>query len=215
MDRPRAGQTETPVPLERLWGEHGASILQVAEQIGLPGRDRRTLSLHERYVLDGDGAERACRVIMVLEALSDEVDHFVVVYHDDDDGKPLPHISSVSGCDVSTVRRDEAGAVQVARMQLDRVLQRGERTAVEYELMYRPGGSRSSNGERRFATSIRQYVLEIVFDPEAMPARCYAVREPTRGKTTRRELQLDGTHSARMVLLDASPGTYRIEWEWD
>ncbi|MEC3979958.1 hypothetical protein [Amycolatopsis sp. H20-H5] len=212
--RGRAGPGHA-VPLTELWGTAAEDVDDMIAQVGLPPEHRRVLSFHERYELDANGTELFCRVIIVLEATSGNADQMMLVFRDDAGGSSLPSIIPVNGVRLGRVGRDESTHVLVAQLWFEQSLVKGERTVAEYELEFGPGGKRSLMCERRFTAPIRQYVLEIGFDPAAVPVRFRAADEPADAEHTDRPLSADGTNTVRQIWLDRPPGIYRIDWEWD
>lgn len=217
-DRVRRGRGKAArlVPFCELWGSFGQAVDQVIAQVEAPADQRRVLSYHERYHLDETGAERYCRVIAVLEAVTEKAKHMVTVYRDDTSGAHLPTVVPVAGVRLGRVGIDHETHVMAAELWFDQNLRKGERTVVEYGLEFVPGGNRSLMCERRFAAPIRQYVLEVTFHPEAVPRYFRATSEPADdGPRTETELVLDGRRTVRSVWLDQPAGAYRIDWEWD
>lgn len=218
VERVRKGRSRPGhlIPYSDLWGEAGDDVDQVIAQVGLPSEQRRVLSFHERYRLDATGAERHARVIIVIEAITDHVDRTLIVYRDDSLGGSLPTVHPVSGVRLGRVRQDDSAHVLAAELWMDEVLNKGDRTAVEYELRYTPGGNRSVMCERRFPAPIRQYVLEVEFDPAAVPARCAMGAQPAiGGESVSTPVAIGPSNTVRMVLLDQQAGAYRLQWEWE
>ena len=217
-DRVRRGRGKAArlVPFDELWGSFGEAVDQVIAQVTAPAEQRRVLSYHERYHLDRTGAERYCRVIAVLEAVTEKAKHMVTVYRDDSGGARLPTVVPVAGVRLGRVGVDHGSHVMAAELWFDQNLRKGERTVVEYDLEFAPGGNRSLMCERRFAAPIRQYVLEVTFHPEAVPRYFRAIAEPNQGgDSTSTGLAPDGRRTVRAIWLDQPAGAYRVEWEWD
>jgi hypothetical protein len=218
-DRVRRGRGKAacrPVPSGELWGHFGAAVEELMSQVRLPAEHRRVLSYHERYEMDAAGTERYCRVIAVLEAVTEKAKHMIAVYRDDTRGGRLPTVVPMAGVRLGRVGVDERQHLLAAELWFDQNLRKGERTVVEYGLEFVPGGNRAVMCERRFAAPIRQYVLEVSFHPEAVPGYFRASSEPPKGgPSTYTELAADGQHTVRAVWLDEPAGAYRIEWEWD
>jgi hypothetical protein len=57
---------------------------------------------------------------------------------------------------------------------------------------------------------MRQYLLEVRFDPRALPAAAYHVQD---GQDCQR-LDLDAEHSVHVVDADCTAGITGIRWEW-
>ncbi|GAA3435852.1 hypothetical protein [Kutzneria kofuensis] len=216
-DRVRRGRGKTRmVPSGELWGHFGAAVDQLMSQVQRPAEHRRVLSYHERYVMDAAGGESYCRVIAVLEAVTERAKHMITVYRDDTRCARLPTVVPVAGVRLGRVGVDTESHLMAAELWFDQNLRRGERTVVEYGLDFLPGGNRAVMCERRFAAPIRQYVLEVTFHPEAVPKDFRAISEPADGgRGESAELSIDDRRTVRAVWLDEPAGAYRIEWEWD
>jgi hypothetical protein len=216
-DRVRRGRAAArTVPFGELWGSFGEAVDHVIAQVKSPADQRRVLSYHERYHLDETGAERYCRVIAVLEAVTEKAKHMVTVYRDDTSGTHLPTVIPVAGVRLGRVGIDRESHVMAAELWFDQTLRKGERTVVEYDLEFVRGGNRSMMCERRFASPIRQYVLEVSFHPEAVPRYFQAISEPNKNTgATSVPLSVDDRRTVRAVWLDQPAGAYRISWEWD
>ncbi|EWM16053.1 hypothetical protein [Kutzneria sp. 744] len=216
-DRVRRGRNrQRMVPSGELWGHFGQAVDQLMSQVQRPAEHRRVISYHERYAMDQRGGENYCRVIAVLEAVTEKARHMIAVYRDDTRCARLPTVVPVAGVRLGRVGVDRESHLMAAELWFDQNLRKGERTVVEYGLEFVPGGNRAVMCERRFAAPIRQYVLEITFHPEAVPRHFRSSSEPTDGgRGVATELFIDDRRTVRAVWLDQPAGAYRIEWEWD
>ena len=64
---------------------------------------------------------------------------------------------------------------------------------------------------------VGEYVLQVQFDREAVPARCYrferrGLHAPDQGV---REVWIGSTHGAHLVSADVPPGIVGMRWEWE
>ncbi|AHH99567.1 hypothetical protein GCM10010174_18570 [Kutzneria viridogrisea] len=203
------------VPLELLWREISGPIGRVVDPGEHYVRARKVLSMHDRYTLDANGALAHVRTTTVLEADEDDVDHMLIICHDEDVVHDLPQVRPVSGAYLGRVDRFDSDHVQMAELVFDQPLQRGERTMVEHELIFPAGGRRVWRGERRLPMAIRQHVVEVVFDPAALPAAAQHVTVPADGTgRTVQPLAVDPANTARLVLLDPPAGIHGIHWTW-
>ncbi|MEV6611795.1 hypothetical protein [Kutzneria sp. NPDC051319] len=196
-----------PLPVADLWPTGDAAITRLIERIGVPYEGRRTVSVHERMWIDAGGAEQRVRVTSVLEATKDGIDRFLVMR---DDIGVVPELRVVSGGRVGRVCTDRRGRVLVGEVWLDQPLNRGQRTAVEYELDIGADGRRTVDCTRRFANPVHQYVLEVAFDPTAVPVRCYQITPDGPDPV----VSIGAAHTARLIVLDGRAGTFGLRWEW-
>ena len=104
----------------------------------------------------------------------------------------------------------------VSELLFDRALAKGESIIVEYRVEYAAPFPRDAWHELRRRMSLREFVLEIRFDPAAVPARCeWYVRDLADGVEVCREVTLDATHAARVIQHDLPPSAYGVRWTWD
>lgn len=206
--RRRTRRTSAPLPVDQLWGSDEEPVSRVLAAVGTPYEGRRTVSLHDRYRLDEAGREVACRITAVIEATMDDVDRILVIYGDDTGGRRTPTLRVVGGARPGRCRRDRGAGVSVWELWLDRILDTGERSVVEYELDLGTGSGAAPTDScvRRFANPVRQYVLEVAFTAEFQPAACTAVDGSP--------VALAATGVARLIVLDGPAGTYGLTWEW-
>jgi hypothetical protein len=62
----------------------------------------------------------------------------------------------------------------------------------------------------------REYLLEVVFHPDALPTGCEEYSEPAGGGPSRtRRLTLDSSRCAHALAVDFGPGAFGIRWWWD
>lgn len=210
----KRGRVKTSgVPVDRLW-EDGDALTRVLRELDCPYDARRTISLHDRYRLDVVGAEAHCRVIAVMEATGDRVTRMFSIYRDDYGRGQVPTVVPVSGVRRGRIRSDAASGFTVTELYFDEVLNRGDRTIVEYDVQFLPGGRPTQSCDRRFADFMRQYLLEVSFAAEMLPARCHAFCAEAERERRVQELHLSAGNTARHVFSDLPPGSYGIEWEW-
>lgn len=206
----RRGRTKTPslLGVDDLWGEHHKGLVETVRRMDLPYEGRRTISVHDRYVLDETGAESLSRVTAVVEATADTVDRMLLIFQEDE-GRPLPTISALAGGEIGRVDIDMSTGYLVGEFVFDHVLRRGERTVVDYQFRFAAGGRPTTDCVRRFASPVHQYALEVEFAATAVPARCYRI-----GPDSREPIQFGGCRVARTIVVAAPAGTYGLEWDW-
>ena len=175
------------------------------------------LSQHDRMDVAADWGEKRIAVRQVLRAERDGVDRTVMVYDLERIGRPFPEVVAGQSCQIGRVAQDEAAGLIAAEIVLDAPLARGETAIVEYALNH-PGPPYSRGDDsycRRFTTPVREFVLEVQFDPDALPAYCelYTVN-PEEQTTTRRKVEVTPNGQAHAVALDFGPGTFCVRWDW-
>lgn len=147
---------------------------------------------------------RWVRRVMVAEASG--ADRFLVVRSDATDAvlEPLLH------CRVGNEYRSKDQSLVAHEVVLDRRLERGETIIVEYRLGGLDAGMEYVSARR---TPVRELVLEVGFDPRALPAGCEFVHSDLDGANERAsQVALDSTHCVRMVRHNLTPGRYAVRW---
>ncbi|MEV6521254.1 hypothetical protein AB0M43_04820 [Longispora sp. NPDC051575] len=174
--------------------------------------DRFTLvDAHDRVLLSATRHERLVQTRLLLRAEEDGVDRFVVQAPACGDGPPA--LGSLWRCRPGATHADRAGGRGI-ELLLDRPLARGETTIVDYSLT-RPGpGPVATSWERGFGRPVRQYTLEIAFDPGAVPVYCTRFTDDGTGVEEHRGLVLDGTRTVQVVARDLPAGRAGARWEW-
>ncbi|MEV4558094.1 hypothetical protein AB0K51_14035 [Kitasatospora sp. NPDC049285] len=174
------------------------------------------LSVHDLYSVGPTREEVGLTTRAVLRAHANRISRFTVTYRQEDPAARAPRLRAVRGCRVGRVRADATAGFLVAELVLDRVLDRGDTAVVEYE------ASDMAFGEvdyyyRVFPAPVGEYVLQVQFDPAAVPARCWRYeRSVVRAPDQRvREVWVGGTQLAHVVALDVSPSVLGMRWEWD
>ena len=119
--------------------------------------------------------------------------------HLDEHDRPLPEIRPLRHCRLGRTVRRPADGLLVAELLFDRPLRKGETVITEHELVNSAPYPPATNYERKFRLPVREFVLEVCFDPagcrptvcgisqlddadelavavEALPSRCTASR---------------------------------------
>jgi transcriptional regulator with XRE-family HTH domain len=215
--RGRVQRESSRVPIEDLWPE-GEPVSKLLKRIDFTRETALTkLSQHDRMDVAADRGEKRIAVRQVLRAERDGVDRTLMVYDLERIGRPFPEIVALQSCQIGRVVRDESAGLIAAEILLDAALARGETAIVEYSLNH-PGPPFSRGDDsycRRFTTPVREFVLEMQFDPDALPAYCelYTVN-PEEQTTTRRKVEVTPNGQAHAVALDFGPGTFCVRWDW-
>ncbi|MEU5695082.1 XRE family transcriptional regulator [Actinosynnema sp. NPDC020468] len=187
----RLPEEPRPVP---SWDDRISRLSQ--QDVVTIGRDRGEVSFRSRHV---------------LRAEEDGADRWLVVAHVD---RTPPTITPLRHCALGRVLpRPEVGLV-VAELLFDRVLRRGESIVIEHELVNADPHPIATNYGRRFRLPVREYVLEVQFDPAATPVACRRYSHTdTRGDLSTPVLLGPGG-SLLGVFLDFGPGEAGFRWSW-
>jgi len=172
------------------------------------------LSTHCRLELDEQGRERGMHSRQLLRADVDGPDRWVTVFRRDEPGPP-PKIETSAPLRIGAVVESEATGLLVAEVLFDRKLARGESIIVEYTLNHRDPRPSSTVLQSTLHVPVREYVLEVKFDPSALPASCHSFRSTTDGaRPQQRLLKPDAAGSVLAVALAAGPCLLGIRWDW-
>lgn len=216
--RGRAQRTPAAIPIEALW-DNKASLGPLLQRMDLASDTSLTrISQHDRLEIAADRGEHSVRVRQVLRAEHDGADRWISVYDVAKPGNPLPRIVPVQSCALGRVAKDPGAGLIVTELLFDRPLSRGETVIMEYEVSHDgPPFPRSDDSFcRKFRLPVRDYVVEVRFDPADPPAYCHQVTTPADDTetSTRREMVIDGAGRTHAVVLGFGPGTFGVEWSW-
>ncbi|GDY28948.1 hypothetical protein [Gandjariella thermophila] len=217
--RPRGRRSHASrlLPIDALWSrrEHLAGLLAKVDTSsdGQLGR----ISQQDRCEIGPDRGQRSLRVRQVLRAEDDGPDRWILVYDSEAPGC-LPELTGLRNCRLGRTTTDDDRRILVAELLFDQPLARGDTLIMEYELV-NPGPPYPRGGDvycRKFRLPAREYVVEVRFSPEALPARCQQfstlIGEDERSR--RRNLALDASGGVHAVALGFGPGVFGIGWEW-
>ncbi|SHF28199.1 hypothetical protein [Streptoalloteichus hindustanus] len=198
----------------RLWDAQLAGVMAAVD----PECHRRvhSISLRDHYFLGENGAERRLVVSHVLRARTDRVDRWLAIYRADEPTRALPVDIQVRYGRLGRVHTFPESGYCVLELILDRVLDEGETAIVEYELRFAENGAPTWCYDRRLRGNVHQYVLQVHFDPRALPVRCdqFQQRDASAPRHLVRPLWIGSSHSAHMVLTGCAPGVHGMCWEW-
>jgi hypothetical protein len=229
--RPRRGgdrdQSGLPIPValpEVRW------LAKVFDEFDAPGPDDVTrLALRDTYRIGPDRAAVGLTTHLVLRANVAPVTRFVLVYGVDLGVEERPRIRSVRYARIGRERYDEQTGLLVMEMLLERPLAIGDTALLEYDLDLVTHGP-ADHFERHFTSVVRQYLLEVRFDPAAVPVRSFRYtgpmdqppldRPPETGTPDVEQTELfvgvsSGVHAVGHDVGPSSCGMVGIHWLWD
>ena len=171
--------------------------------------DLARVSVHDVLRIGPDRRQVRLTVRQTMRARVDGPDRRVVMHTQDDTAAELPQIRPVHGCGLGQVEHDRAGGVVGAELLFFRPLRRGETVIVKYDVISQDPGPREQEYTRRLRLPMREYLLEVEFDPAALPA---SVEAFTDGRT--HPVALDNDHRAHLVHTDTALGATGLRWSW-
>ncbi|MBB5955897.1 transcriptional regulator with XRE-family HTH domain [Saccharothrix tamanrassetensis] len=216
LDAPRprgrlAHRVPTPVPMSKVWPDARSRHRALD---GLSPRDETRLtrlSIVSRLEIGPDRTERHQWNRNILRAEEDGVSSMVLLFWADSD-QPPPVLVPTRNCSIVALNQDEEAGLAAAELQFPRPLVRHETIIVEYEIE-QPGSLPATNHERRGRMPTREMLIEVKFDPRALPARCEQFSE-IGDRHLVRPLTWDDTYTVHALGLDLRPGAFGIRWEW-
>lgn len=211
---PVRGRHQQPPTLRELWDELPA-VVSALERMASGTNDHLTrISVHDRVSVGPDRTERSTLTRQVMRSERDGVDRLVVMHGNDDPLCPVPKPNALHGCRVGRTTSAPGTGVVAAELLLPGPARRGEFVTVEYEFVQSAPYPPADRWERRRRTGNRQYVLEVVFAPPALPASSERYVQPVEGEPTTEPLHLNPDHTLLLVELDGRPGIVGARWEW-
>lgn len=197
-----------------LWPDP-APVENALGQVDTTWDERLTrLSQHDRVHIGPEGGELAYVSRQVLRAEADGPDRWVLMIHTDDHRHPAPTVRPLRNCSLGRVVESPDSGLTVAELLFHRPLRRGETVITEHEIAHAPPGPADGNYERKFRLPVREYVLEVCFDPARLPEYCEQYTRDERGIEDSKPVTPDAGHAVHGVALNFGPGCYGFRWGW-
>ena len=174
------------------------------------------LSTHCRLELDTRRRERRMHSRLLLRAETDGPDRWITGFQRDDPGPP-PRLRVEPPHRIGKVIENPANGLLVAEILFDRPLRRGDIVILEYTHENRTPRPYSTVMQTALHVPVREYVLEVRFDPAALPESCHSFRTAELDADARpqeRLLKPDAIGSVLAVALSAGPCRLGIRWDW-
>ncbi|CRK61389.1 hypothetical protein [Alloactinosynnema sp. L-07] len=213
--RGRWASRSSAKPHELLWDGASALAPLLAELDQPAPGDLTFLSVREQHFVDRDGLDERTLVHVVVRSEVDWRRTCVVLHRAEPNDAALPRITAANGCAMGKARVHQPGGFVLSEILLDRVLRVGDTAAFSYEVKWF-GTERSSNFTRAMRQCAREYLLEVVFHPDAVPSACHqfrreSVRQP---EIDHGELRLGAFHSVHLLTHDEKSAIVGIRWTW-
>lgn len=215
--RTRQAASQAP-PLSDLWWSEDASASELLNRVDTSPDGKLTrLSHHDLLHIDGRGNQRKVRSRKLVRAECNGADRWVMVFDGASSSERPPVIRPIRSCRLGQVLTDHARDLVVAELLFDRQLERGETILMEYEVVDAPNdpGPNGYTFRRLFRLPVRQYVLELQFDPACPPGSCESFVADPAGTDSEppRPLQLDRYGRTHAVALDFGLGMFGARWQ--
>ncbi|MCP3797816.1 hypothetical protein NLX83_00945 [Allokutzneria sp. A3M-2-11 16] len=217
--RPRGRwQAGSPRPLtfDRLWTDHWALERVLDEASDRLNEHVTGLTIKDQYWIGADRTERRVVTSQVLRAERDGIDRVVAIFRGDDPDQQIPSVITVRYGELGRVWSDDESGFLVFEILFDRMLDRGETAVVEYEIDFPEGGAIALSSDRRARYPVREYLLQVHFDPTAVPRRVFEFSRHNAQTPdhVRNELLIGRSGMVHSLHSDCVPGVHGITWEW-
>ncbi|MYW97635.1 hypothetical protein G3I59_45250 [Amycolatopsis rubida] len=212
LDRPRTG---SPAPRaarwDRLW--ENRSLLPMVLN-SFEDSSPESVSVHETLHVDAAGRMRSLHVREVLRALDEPAFVRIVALRGFTPGQS-PELVSARYCRPGCVRATPEQAFSVTELVLDHPLAPGETGIVEYRFAFRDEEP-DARYDRRFRLPIAEHLLEVHFDPAALPAECLSYRQdsPTGPELETAEVRVRPGVPAHVIRTGQGAGIHGVRWRW-
>jgi hypothetical protein len=172
--------------------------------------DLDRISMQDVVTMGPDRTQVSMQVRQVLRARCDGPDRRVIMHCLEDPLAGPPEIRAVRGCRLGTIARDVSSGIVGCELVFLEPLRRGQTVVVDYEVVSAPPRPRELRHTRRLRLPMRQYLLEIRFDPAALPEAAFRVQDGLDGHP----LEVDAEHSLHVVDTDCTTGITGVRWTW-
>jgi hypothetical protein len=204
------GRRRDVVGLDAVWPD--PAVARVLRRLDTRwDAELERISLHDVLTVGPDRTEVSLLVRQVMRARCDGPDRRVIMHCLDDAAAALPVVRSVRGCRVGRTASDVAAGVVGVELLFLQPLRRGQTVLIEYALTSCPPRPLETQFTRRLRLPTREYLLQVRFSPEALPATCERFGDDEHDV---RRLELDPAHSVHLVDIDCPAGTKGVRWTW-
>jgi hypothetical protein len=217
VEPPRPGTRASVTRLRRGYDDRSGALGDLLDE--LPGSRRRdvvVLNRQEKLRLDAAGRTSVIWLRMAIQASQDGADRYVLHFFGDTGcAVERVRLSGLETCRLGRVKRDRAARVLVAELLFDEALRAGQTWVLEVEI--RDGTAQPCTEHAHgFRQPGEQYLLEVRFDPAALPVECHAFAQPGLYEARHRtaELTLNSQHAVHLLAPGTNTGLLGIGWSW-
>ncbi|MDO5629169.1 MAG: hypothetical protein Q4G43_12695 [Mobilicoccus sp.] len=195
---------QSSVPADDPREPHEAAV----SQLGMSYADFVWECVHDRIRIDEHHAEAEHEVRLLLTATRDGVEAYPVWIHTSDSDS-YPVVTAVSGTRVGRVLEFRENACVAVQMLLPRPLAAGETVSVEHRQSFLGVSTPRDRLTRGVGTPSREVVMEVQFDPRALPSR---VMSEVTVAGERLQTELEPRSTVQLHVHDSPPGEFEIWW---
>jgi hypothetical protein len=206
--QPRAGR--------RGVNDRSGNLASLLDRI--PGSRARLSDMvcdHQVYTVGPDRHLAGLRCRKVIQARHDGVDRYVLRYF----GNPgcdadQIQVRPIRNCRLGQVVCDRSGIV-VAELRFDEKLHAGDIWVFELEIVD-PTGRPMTECAHGFRSRDQQYLMEVRFDPTALPVDCHSFAQTDLYERRQRtgDLVLNRHHALHLLTGGLVGGVVGIGWRW-
>lgn len=187
----------------------------------LDARLRRSIEMVSDQIVMTVGADRrqhTARNQRIVRALTGGVDRVILLHHVEDDSAALPVVEAQSHCTVGERHVLAEHGVVLTELIFDAPLEKGESIVLDYSRSFGPPYPTDSHHHSHRQLPLREFVIEVRFDPVALPTavewRDYDTINPNVPRRTT-GLRLNGAHAVTVVRHEVPAGRHGLQWYWD
>lgn len=214
--RTRQAVSDAP-PLSSLWAEN-ESAEELLTKIDTTQDGQLTrLSHHDVVHVDRHGNLTKIGTRKLVRSEANGVDRCVIMFDGASTSDTDPVIRPIRSVRLGKVLTDHARDLVVAELLFDRALQRGDTLLFEYEIADPPTPENEVEHSfaRLFRLPVRQYVVELQFDPAHPPrhTESYVGDSTTQETEPPKPLVVDRFGRTHAVTLDFGMGVFGVRWD--
>jgi len=177
--------------------------------------DVDVVSRHERLLVTAEGHLTSLLVRTVVQARTDGVGRYIQRCYGGDCGVDEMRIRPLANCRLGQIRRHPTAPVLVAELLFDAFLLAGQTWVFEFEIAD-DSGDRVHEVAHSFAYPVGHYLVEVRFDPAALPIDCHTYARAGLYAEYRRmkTLTLNQHHTVHHMASNLTAGVLGIAWTW-
>lgn len=214
--RTRQAMSDAP-PLSSLWAENESAEELLAKIDTTQDSQLTRLNHHDLIHIDRHGELTKIGTRKLVRSEANGVDRCVIMFDGASTSDTDPVIRPTRSVRLGKVLTDHTRDLVVAELLFDRALERGDTMLFEYEIVDppTPDNEVEHSFARLFRLPVRQYVVEMQFDPAHPPRRTesYVGDATTQETEPPKPLVLDRYGRAHAVALDFGMGVFGVRWD--
>jgi hypothetical protein len=140
-----------------------------------------------------------------------------VFFHPLDVGGHSPVIVDTDACRPGRTRSHQETELIAVELRFDHPLRAGETHVFGVEIGYSGPPPRNDCHQYGIRTPAKLLMMQVAFEPDTVPVRCYRFFKPRNppGPVRESELIITPSTTSHIAVADAQPGVHGIRWEWD